>query len=296
MRNFRVTLLVVALLPVMAFSKVDRVQEGASETQIRRINPEFNIRVSPSTSSQSLGRIGEFISSGEFSIDGREMDGEWLRVRTSKGDGWVHRGSLQEVNVKSNFTIRAEPRIMSENRGTIGDGNFSKDEDAIFTGRSEIETRNGDTHKWNEVFIRGERAWIHENAVIAKEEKKNPSETIVPAEDKSDGKTEPMCVGSLAEAKRSERFQKLLAKGNPFTTWNGPWGATIVVQANGQAILNHPLKGRIPLTVTLCMDRREVPYIVVNGTKVYFDDAAMSSIQVKDPTSGETYEFRRGVQ
>lgn len=305
--RFFVWALILQLSVVPAFAMKYRTLQGVKESTVRTLNTGFNVRSERSTTSSSLGQIQELINGGRFEVDVREVDEDWIRVRTAKGDGWIHRTALQDVEVKTDFVLRNEPNSMAANRGTIAEGLFVRENDAILTGRTEIEERNGKTNKWHEIFVRGERAWVHENAITKKEEAAvtpTPASERASAEAKAEEKVEEkpkpkpevQCVGSLNEARGEERFQKLLSRGNPFTTWNGPWGATIAVQSNGQAILNHPMKGKIPLTLALCMDKRDRAFITVNGAKIYFKDENMSRISVTDPTSGDAYDFSRGVQ
>lgn len=306
--RFLVWILLFQMAMAPAFASKYRTLEGVKESSVRRLNPNFNVRSERSTSSAALGQVQTLVQNGKFNIDTRETNEDWIRVHTSAGSGWVHRSALQEIEVKTDFSIRAEPNSSSENRGTIAEGLFVRENDAIFTGRTEETTRNGKKETWHEIFVRGERSWVHDNAIVNKDmSTATPGSERAPAEvraeekpeekkPKPEAKPEVQCVGSLNEARGQDRFKAMLSRGNPFTTWNGPWGATIVVQANGQAILNHPMKGRIPLTLSLCLDKRDRAFITVNGTKIFFKDENMSRISVTDPTSGDAYEFTRGVQ
>jgi hypothetical protein len=111
------------------------------------------------------------------------------------------------------------------------------------------------------------------------------------------------CVKTKAEADANPRFREALKGNNLFTRWDGPkinvlfktYQPTIDVFPDGNAVLNHPLKGKVPMPISLCVDASNHPYVSVNGERIDLQNN-MTQVSLTDPGTQDHYTFTRTNQ
>jgi hypothetical protein len=111
------------------------------------------------------------------------------------------------------------------------------------------------------------------------------------------------CVKTKAEADANPRFREALKGNNLFTRWDGPkinvlfktYQPTIDVFPDGNAVLNHPTKGKIPMPISLCVDVLNHSYVSVNGERIDLQNN-MTQVSLTDPGTQDHYTFTRTNQ
>lgn len=200
--------------------------------------------------------------------------------------------SILPVRIKSSAELRSSPSAKAKNLGTVGDR--LRDGQVLLTN----QVKDG----WVEVVAGTEMGWVQASAMTDLPESlqsgapREKTEMEKPTKSNAESTKSKPCVSNFSEFRRNERLQRAMAGSNPFTTWTGPMGANLEVSESGRAILNHPSKGQIPLSLSLCVDEGNRPYIRVMGQTLYFEGADFSRVSVKDPESGQRYDFNKASQ